>query len=458
MQKARPAATQKASKARAPKAPKDNDRLGEMIGGSIPLASQYTRIGGDMSPRMVSAILREADNGRIQRMVDLTYESRSKSGHMHGVLQLQEAAISCLGYEFRAREGSKAKSKKAAKELTEVFAKIRGWQDGIHHMVSAGRLFSLGFVDVRWTTIGGRMRPVQLKPIPARQFFYEQTGGELRFDPNATGGNLGGVDLRKAYPVGKVVGWQPHVIGDVPWRDGIARPLLWPALFTNWAARDWLTLAELSWKPWREGIYKKGADPNAQKEEIERLRRICEQMAATGVAVHSDAVQIVTSWPKNNVGTSGKTPHQMLIEFYNNEMSKVAMGATDIIEPGPNGARSSTEVRERMNVLLRESIARGVAEAIQRDLVEPFCLYNYGANVEPPVFTFQTDDSIDVAAFSKAVRDLVEGTRITLPASWVRSQVGAPEPKGSEEVIGGPEPEETEEPDQEPKPANSGDE
>src|SRR5690606_25284205 len=70
-----------------------------------------------------------------------------------------------------------------------------------------------------------------------------------------------GVDFREEWP-NKFVVSQPRVTGDAAHREGLCRVLVWACLFRTWTVADWLKTAELSWKPWRIGTYKKGATAN----------------------------------------------------------------------------------------------------------------------------------------------------------------------------------------------------
>lgn len=425
----------------ARRAPKKGQGLGDIVVGAAPLSQQFQRIGGSMTPRMVSSILREAHTGRPARFVDLTYECRAKHNHLHAALQLMELSVAGLRYDCAAPEGAKAKTKKAAKVFKESMKKARGFRESLKHLVCSGELFVNGWSEIVWRREGRYVVPASFHPVQARRFFYRQSDGKNLYDPTGLSpSDSTGIDLHETYGPGKFISWRPNAMGDVDVRGGLAQPLVWASLFCNWGVTDWLTLAELSWKPWRKGVYKKGTDgKNASREDIAKLVAACQEMAASGVAVHPDTVEILVEWPKQNVGTSGKTPHQMLVEFFQDEISKSTVGQTDLLQPGANGARAATETRtENTYLKLRDSRAEGVQAAIQHYLVEPFCQMNFG-DIEPFEFWFLTEDSADIEKLARAVNALSgkSGTGLRIPAAWVRDQIGAPEPKDDEEVIGG---------------------
>ena len=415
-----------------------------MVVGTAPLSQQFTRIGGAMTPRMVSSILREAHTGRPARFVDLTYECRAKHNHLHAALQLMELSVAGLRYDCAAPEGAKAKTKRAAKLFKESMLKSRGFRESLKHLVCAGELFVNGHVEVVWRREGRYIVPASFHPVPARRFFYRKSDGKPLYDPvGFAPSDDSGIDLHEEHVPGKFISWRPNAIGDVDVRGMLAQPLIWASLFCNWGATDWLSLAELSWKPWRKGIYKKTGDKNgASREDIAKLIAMCEAMASSGVAVHPDTVEILIEWPKQNVGSAGKTPHQMLVEFFNDEISKSTVGQTDLLQPGANGSRAATETRaENTYLKLRDSRAEGVQTAIQHYLVEPFCRMNFG-DIQPFDFWFLTKDSADIEKLAKAVAALSgkNSPGLRLSAAWVRDEIGAPEPKKDEETIGGQQP------------------
>lgn len=425
---------------RAPK--KQRGGLGDMVVGAAPLTQQFTRIGGSMTPRMVSSILREAHTGRPARFVDLTYECRAKHNHLHAALQLMELSVAGLRYDCASPEGAKAKTKRAAKVFKEAMVRARGFREALKHLVCAGELFVNGWVEVVWRREGRYIVPASFHPVPARRFLYRQSDGKVLYDPVGAQSEALGIDLYEEYGPGKFISWRPNAIGDVDVRGGLAQPLVWASLFCNWGVTDWLSLAELSWKPWRKGIYKKTGETKASAEDISKLRAVCEAMASSGVAVHPDTVELLVEWPKQNVGTSGKTPHQMLVEFFNDEISKSTVGQTDLLQPGANGSRAATETRSENTYLkLRDARAEGVQAAIQQCLVEPFCQMNFG-DIQPFDFWFITKDSADIQKLASAVASLSgkNGPGLRLSAAWVRDEIGAPEPKKGEETIGGPPP------------------
>lgn len=406
--------------------------LTDVAVGVPSLYQQFNRLVGQRTPQQVSAIMRQADSGRPAALVDLTYESRQKDNHLHGVLQVREFSVSGLTFSSFTEDTALVDTKKAADVFNKAMRAAQGFKDAVNHMVSAGVLFTNGWVEVLWGMREGYLVPVAFTPVPTRRFFYREVDGKLLFDAGGISPNdATGIDLNEKYPRGKFMKWQPRITGDVAWRDGLCRPLVWAALFRNWTSRDWLTFAELAWKPWRHAKYAKGA--GAGTDTIQKIVRVCEEMAASGVAVYPDSVDIKVEWPRNSTASSGKGAHQMLMEFYADEMSKAVIGGTDTMSPGDSGARASTEVRERVGLMLRDSTVQGIQGAIMWDLVLPFMEMNFGANVEPFEFRFDTEDTANIESFARGVRDLTTA-RCPLPTAWVRQRVGAPEPVAGEEV------------------------
>ena len=85
----------------------------------LALWSQATRIGGGLSPRDVSTIIRKADTGDMARLMDLANESRQKDCHLQSVLATNEESIAGLPWQLVPPAAALLKEKKAAEWMAE---------------------------------------------------------------------------------------------------------------------------------------------------------------------------------------------------------------------------------------------------------------------------------------------------------------------------------------------------
>ena len=414
----------------------------------LPVQEQFTRLGGGLTPASVSTILREADTGSIYRLVDLANESRQKDCHLQGILHTREIALSGLRWNIKpsiaagadvATESDKAVAWFCEDALANAKGRgddSKGFGDLLAHM-QTGVYHGFAVAETDYTRAGMGIVPVGFFLASPRRFGFNSDTGMLEWRDQNT--MRDGVRLQQTYPY-KFIQHQPRVNGDVPTREGLSHVLIWSALFRNWDIADWMKLAELSWKPWRFGVYKK----TASTEDINELRTALQYLTTNGVCMHSERVEVNVEWPERERGT--RPGHSVLAEFMAMEMSKAVLGQTLTVESGERGARSLGEVHDRVRLDIREADAVAVATTIQRDILAPLVKLNFGAGVAVPEFAFVTEDAVDVGAFARACAQLVQNG-LAVPQWWVRDRIGAPEPRPDEDILSGFPPDQLEEED-----------
>lgn len=411
----------------------------------LPLTVQMRRIGGALTPEALSQVMRAADVGEMWQLTDVANEARQKDCHLQSILGTREMAVSSLPWQVAPRGAPRKNAvRRNQKDIISEFVEeaLENADGGI--LASGDRLVSFRTMlahlasgpfhgrAVSETVLrkdGRRLVPTGWNNVePRRINFSLQTGRISWWDPNGFGMPYPGVELAQFAP-GKLLVHQPRIVGDDPVHEGLARVLLWAALFRSWDMRDWVTFGELAWKPWRTAKYTKGADKN----DITSLTTKLRQMSSSGVMVHPDSTEITIEWPKN-AGSKGGT-HAELFAVLGAEMSKAVLGQTLTSEQGSRGSQALGRVHDNVRRDILEYDAKCIAETVQRDLIVPLVRLNFGPDAEVPQFRFLTDDEVDLSTFSLGVKNLKEaGLRIG--SKWVRDRVGCPEPDEDDEILG----------------------
>lgn len=392
---------------------------------------QFQRIGGSLTPQVVSEIIRDADSGNMARFVDLANESRQKDCHLQSVLFTRESALAGLKWELHV-EGSTKKKPRGQRQVKFIEACLRGHPglpDLFGHLVG-GAYYGFAVAETDFALNGrGQIVPRAFVRHSARRFGFRREDGRLVWSDRSTG--FKDVDFRADYPRKFIVS-QPRVTGDVESREGLARILVWPALFRNWTIADWLKLAELAWKPWRIGQYEKGADD----EDIAILEAMCRQLVASGSATHPDTVKLNLEWPGGGSGGS-KPGHNELFDRMGAEMSKAVLGQTLTTEQGRVGSQALGNVHEGVKKAIRDFDAENVAAVITRDLIRPLIELNFGPSAVVPEFRFITRDAADMKSFAESIEKLTgKNVKLRVPADWARDELGIPEPDEDDELLG----------------------
>lgn len=398
---------------------------------TLALWNQGTRIGGQLTPAQIAAIIREADTGDCRRLNDLANECRQTDSHLQAVLGTNEESLAGLPYQIIAPSAGakpRAKDKRAAEWCEAVIRESPGVQRLIANLTGA---YFLGHStsEIVWGRDAGRQVPVRFEHIAQRRFRFRTSDGKLVLSDNGAAQ----VDLPGKYS-NKFVVAQPRVNGDSPHREGLARPLVWMSAMRRWAIGDWLLTGEMSWKPWRIGTYKQSAAGRQDKEDLETILR---RMTTDFTAVIPDSTSIAIEWP-GGTQRSGST-HGEIVNVLAQEMSKCVLGQTETTQASASSGYAQAKVHNEVRRVLLEARAREIASIITRDLIAAMIRLNFGDSVAVPRFEFITREAIDLKAFSEALVNF-SAVGLRVPQKWARDEAGIPEPTEGEEVLGLPAP------------------
>jgi len=392
-----------------------------------PLHEQFQRIGGGLTPAQISAIVRQADAGQPEQLVDLFHENRQRDGHLHSTCESRDKWVSKHELAFIVPEDASEKEQEARDLCQRIYEDFRNWPQLIQHLTRS-YIYSHATAALKpWEMSGGYLIPNEAVTVHPREFIFEQDNGALRY--RLRQGDITGVDLLALNP-GRVIQLQRSIVGDAPVREGLMRLFCWMASLRNFDLKDWIALAEIGWKPWRWAKYKRGA----HQADIDRVVRNLERIGSTGVGAFSDQEDFQVEWPKASGGSSQRSTHLELFDALGREISKAGLGQTTSIESGPNGTRSDTSTRDELRKDRGEDDAVSVAAVLRHHMFIPAVRINLGEDVRCPAGLFQTEDATDRKSFAEALEKL-HGTGMPIPAKWARDEVGMPEPQEGEEII-----------------------
>ena len=404
----------------------------------LPLWFNPGRIGGELTPRQVSEIFAYADQGYLYRLIDLYDEARQKDCHLHSVLSTWEFALALLEVQVIPASPKRRDVK--------IAAWVEGFLQDFGASVDSDRAYDLSTLiahlagaygyghadaEILWQKRGIERVPIGAEPIMPRRFCYAPDTSLLHFWDACGYMPYPGINLIKEFPH-RFIQFRPRVTGAVPTREGLKSPLIWAALFRNWTIRDWLTLAELAWKPWRIGKYKK-ADFASQKD-IQALERALQYLVTNGATLLPETVELQIEFAKGSSSGAGNTnAHKSLADFLAAEMSKAVLGQTMTTDNG--SSLSQAQVHRLVQNDRRNAAARAIAAILQRQLVAVAVHLNFGTDAAVPQIRLAGSDDVDLAALSQAIERLVKlGLPVSVP--WIYKLYGMPTPKAGEPVIG----------------------
>lgn len=395
---------------------------------TLPLSQQIVRIGGNLTPEKVSAILRAADGGFMAPLCDLANEMRQKDCTLQQCLQQRECGLSSLPWELCIPGVPDSSTKGARQKRFVQEALERGGilATLIPHLVGSV-YYGYAVSEILWVEQGGKLVPSAFVNHAPRRFRFRMDDGALVWADQ--GMDIAGVDFVARYPDRFIVA-QPRINGDVKAREGLVRLLVWIALFRNWALSDWVRLGEIAWKPWRWAEYTK----DATKPDIDQLVEVLSGMVASGVAVLPETAKLHIEYP-GGTGTSASAPgHGTVFETLGTEMAKAIVGQTLTTSEGKNGTQALGKVHNEVRKDIRDADALFIGQVITKYLIEPMVRLNFGANAPVPEFRFVTEDAKDLVALSQGLAQTVS-TGLPVPQTYAYELLGIPAPKDGEEVI-----------------------
>lgn len=404
-----------------------------------PLNQQYL-FTGPQNPAGVSSIIRYADTGYMWRLCDLFEKYRNEDSHLQTVCSRRERALADVPWQI-VPASNKRRDLKIAAWLEEKLHEMgdhkvdgvttKSFSDTVTHL-NAGVIYGYSAGEVPWVKEGQCVKPAGFLPMGARRFVYSQFDGQLRwFDVMGAVEPYPGVDLLNAYPDGRFLVHQPRINGAIGSREGLIRCLVWAAMFRLWTVKDWHRAGEFSWKPYRIGYYKKDGSIDEDRTAMEEALQYLSNM---GFAALPDTVELEIAFAKNRTAGDGGV-HGGLAAFLAAEMSKVTLGATLSVEQGKVGSNALGNVHQDVAKEVRDADARAIEGTIQRQLIVPMVRYNFG-DVPMPSFRFVTEEGADLSLLAIAIEKLSK-QGLQIPAKWVRTAFGIPEPDVGEELLSG---------------------
>lgn len=408
------------------------------------------RLGAALTPQTITAVMRDADSGRMARYADLLDEIRQGDPHLHGDLSKRELSVAGAPFELRLPDGAPKRGGARALRLCEdalaaidvlpgsLGVSLRG---ALVHLLGAN-FHGRSAVEITYARDGRYMLPRYLDPVHPRRlawsndldwrmYLYDETTADTPFSrwPGIP------VDDRSVFPRGKLIVHTPRTFGTYPTREGLGRPLVWFSSFKRWSIRDFLAFAEWAGRGMRVGKYATGRDAKnpsrANDEDKEALADALDAMSSTVSTIIPDVTDLTVLEAKDN------GVHAELVKLCNGEMSKVILGGTLVSDPGDRGARSLGEVHLRAMYQLLSHDALALSEVLRRDLFAPLVRMNLGDNAPVPTINFVVEPPEDAKLRAERLA-LYLDRGLTVPASWVRDAEGIPDPKPGEQVIGKP--------------------
>ncbi len=391
-----------------------------------------------LTPDRLAVLLRAAEDGDPESYLELAEQMEERDLHYLSVLGTRKRQVSQLPITVEA--ASDAAEHQAHAELIREFLARDTLESEMFDILDAiGKGFSV--TEIIWETAGGRWLPRRLAWRDPRWFEFDRQDGEtIKLKGPASGGAQGVGGGMTRTPVSsfqfKFIQHVHAAKSGLAIRGGFARAVAWCYLFKNYGLKDWVSFCEIYGLPFRIGKY----EPGAGEDDIRKLMQAVSNIGTDAAAVMPKSMEVDFVDGKS---TGAADLYEKLCDYLDRQISKAVLGQTATTDADIGGLGSGKEHGD-VRADIERADARLLAATLQRDLVVPIVLLNFGEQLLYPRIRIGREESHDTQAMATALGALVPlGLKVGM--STVRDRLGFPDPEPGEEVLG-----------QAPKPAAPG--
>ena len=373
----------------------------------------------NLTPQCLASMMRAADEGDPERYMELAEEIEEKDTQYLSVLGTRKRQVAQLPMTVAA--ASKAELDQVISKAVQEDLVDSGVVDQyLFDMLDAvGKGFSLG--EIMWNTGGARWKPECIEHVDPR--FVRHDRETMRIPML-----LGSHGIAEPLQPFKFLYLELKAKSGIPIRGGLTRAAAWCYLFKNYGLKDWVQFCEIYGLPLRLGKYPQGASDDDKTALLSALAQIA--VDAAGIIPQNMMIEFIET--ANNA--SSAQLYQTLLQYLDQQESKMVLGQTGTTDAtGASGLGSGTE-----HTQVREDIERAdanaVSAAINRQLVRPYVMMNFGEQQRYPWLRIGREDEADTTQMIDAAQKLVP-LGLKVRADDIREAVGFSTPQEGDEVL-----------------------
>jgi|UniRef100_A0A7C3SJE1 phage gp29-like protein len=381
--------------------------------------STYPSVG--LTPGKLAAIFQEADQGIVQRQMELFEEMEEKDAHLASLLQTRKLAVLSLDYEILPSART-PEDEAIAETVGNLVYSIPNLEGAFLDLLDAiGKGFALA--EIVWGTEGNLARVEELRWIPQKRVTFVEDLKPRLLTPEEP---WRGVE----FPWWKVIYHRYKARSGHDTRAGVLRVVGYMYLLKNYALKDWAAFNEVFGMPLRLGKYDPTASPADREALVQAIRNLGSD--AAGVISKNTEIEFVEATSRL---TGNTNPYQVLAEFCNREMSKAVLGQTLTTDTvGATGTYAAARVHAQVRRDLVEADAQALAQTLREQLLRPLTGFNFGWDKPVPWFRFRYEEEEDLKTLSEVYRNLAE-MGLPLGTEHVAERFGIPLPQDNEQLI-----------------------
>lgn len=326
--------------------------------------AQLTGVASSATVESVHAAMEMADSGHPRELFALYQEIVIGHSHLQGEFAKRKLAVLGDAFSVTAAKKDDAAGVAAADFLERNFAKCKGWDAAMIHLLDAA-LWPVAVVEKVFAPTAGGFRLAELVPVPDALLAFET--GTLRIRQTTPDG----MPLTETVEASenRYIIHRGHLLSVPDHRGGPLRSLVWWWLLSTMDREWWVRFLDRYGAPFLVGKFQDGDD--ASRSILERAFSYATKIGGLVVSRETD-VEIQQAM----TGAAGDA-YEKFLTVCNREISKLIVGQTlsgDTQAQGfGNGASGlHSEVRDD----IRQFDARQLASTLRRQLVEQLMRIN----------------------------------------------------------------------------------
>jgi len=390
---------------------------------------QPSRVSDALTFVRLASLLRSADDGDAEAMLQLNAEMESKDLHLQSVAHTRRLALTGIEWEIepasRTDEGVDEKAATAAADFVRatlrnmiVYRQGRPVRPFDHALdVMSGAIGpNLAVLELVWN--GPQL--ADIVPIPHTRLTFDLTASQtVRI---VTKDQKDGAEP----PRNKCLIHSPNDVDEYPFTNTIAKAQAVVYLMKSLAMADWQTFIELFGQPMRIGKWHAGASDDDRKV----LKTALQSMGTSfwGMMPEGMAIEIIETSNRQ------AEPYSAIIELLERKQTIGYLGQTLTTDTtGATGTYAAASVHDNVRRdILKEDI-KAEARTIEEQLFVPLVAFRWpGDDMPVPKFRRHVRDPVDRALNAQVISAAVNQLGLPVEQAAAYELLELPEPQRDE--------------------------
>ena len=255
----------------------------------------------------------------------------------------------------------------------------------------------LGFsaAELLWETVGTNWIPLDIVPKPQEWFGFDQNNALIFRTKNMKTEEL---------PPNRFILVQNRPTFVNPYGVKLLSKIFWSITFKRNGAKWWAVFTEKFGGAFATAKYR----PGAPEDEINKILSMLEDLVTCGVAAFPDGTTLEITTDQSKGAATGNFSE--FERFFNENISKVILGATLTTDIGAQGSYSAAQVHNDVRNDIALSDRETLAEA-HNDILDKITRFNFGEDAVSPRFSWEEPEDLKTSTADRDAKLYTIGWR-----------------------------------------------